>query len=47
MKTIGKVFGKVKSSRFYHKLFVAQIDPRRVDEMKNEMMLKYYGKGWF
>ena len=46
MKAIGKAFGKVKSSRLYHKLFVAQIDHRRVEEMKTEAMLKYY-KGWF
>lgn len=47
MKTIGKAFGRIKSSRLYHKLFVAQINPRRVDELKEEIMLKYHGKGWF
>lgn len=47
MKAIGKVLGQVRSSRIYHKLFVAQIDPRRVDELKAEMMLKYHRKGWF
>ncbi len=48
MQTIGKALGRVKSSRLYHKLFVAEIDLRRVEELKAEMMAKYhYGKGWF
>ena len=47
MKAIGKVLGQVRSSRIYHKLFVAQIDYQKVEEMKAEMMLKYQSKGWF
>lgn len=48
MKAIGKAVGRIKSSRLYHKIFVAQIDPRRVEELKEEMRLKnHYGKGWF
>lgn len=46
MAAIRRVTGKIRSSRLYHKLFVAQIDHERVEEMKREMMLKYY-KGWF
>lgn len=45
MKSIGKVLGQVRSSRIYRKLFVAQINHRKVEEMKAEMMMKY--QGWF
>lgn len=47
MKAIGKALGRVRSSRIYHKLFVAQIDYQKVEEMKAEMRTRYYGQGWF
>lgn len=47
MKAIGKALGRVRSSRIYHKLFVAQIDFQKVEEMKAEMRSRYYSQGWF
>lgn len=47
MKAIEKAWGRVKASRTYHKLFISQIDYQRIEEMKNEAMLKYRGMGWF
>lgn len=45
MKAIGKALERVKSSRIYYKLFVAQIDHEKVEEMKTEMRLKYHRTG--
>lgn len=47
MKAIEKALGRIKSSRFYYKLFVAEIDFERAEELKNEMMMKYHTKRMF
>ena len=47
MRAIGKAWGRVTASRAYRKLFVAEIDPKRVEEMKDEMMRKYHRMGFF
>lgn len=47
MKAIGKALGRVRSSRIYHKLFVAKIDYQQVEDRKVEMLLKYQNRGWF
>lgn len=43
MKAIGNALRTVRSSRMYHKFFVAKIDHEKLEEMKTEMMLKYGG----
>lgn len=47
MKVIGKTLERVKSSRIYHKIFVAQVDYQKVEEMKTEMRLKYGNRSGF
>lgn len=47
MKAISKALGRVRSSRIYHKLFIAQIDHQQVEERKTEMMLKYHDRRFF
>ena len=47
MKAIGNAWSRVRGSRVYRKLFVSQIDYNKVEEMKNEMMMKNRGMGLF
>ncbi len=47
MKAIGKAWGHVRASRVYRKLIISQIDYQKVEEMKNEAMMKYRGVGMF
>lgn len=47
IEAIGRIFEPVRSSRLYHKVFVARIDHQQVEERKTEMMLKYHSRGLF
>lgn len=47
MEAIGKAWGRIAASRAYRKLFVAEIDPKRVEQMKEEMMQKFRRMGFF
>lgn len=47
IKTISRALIRVKSSRLYYRIFLAQIDARRVEDLKAETILKYpHIKGW-
>ena len=47
MKAIKKAFSWFKASRVYYKLFIAEIDCQRVEEIKNDAMAKYQHVRWW
>jgi hypothetical protein len=48
VRAIRSVLGKIRHSRIYYQLFIADIDCERLDQLKTEARLKYgYRVGWY